>query len=151
MASLVDAIEAAEAHLMSLGFDASRLLGATGFTRIGALRDAVDALLTSDEAKRRFEIMARHVFARFKTLLMEPSAFAYAERHDNVEAIYKKLQERRDTADVTELLKERYKIVNESIRAQAPGKDHAEGLKGDLSQIDFAKLRDGFAGKESGK
>jgi type I restriction enzyme R subunit len=147
VAALVDAIEAAEKHLMSLGFDPSRLAGATGFTRIEELRDAVDALYTSDEAKRRFEIMARQVFIRFKALLMEPSAFAYAERHDNIEAIYKKLQEKRDTADVTELLKELYKIVNEAIRAQAPGKDHAEGLKVYLSQIDFAKLRDEFAGK----
>ena len=107
----------------------------------------MDALCTSDEAKRRFEIMARQVFIRFKALLMEPSAFAYAERHDNIEAIYKKLQEKRDTADVTELLKELHKSVNEAIRAQAPGEDHAEGLKVDLSQIDFAKLRNEFAGK----
>ncbi len=73
----------------------------------------------SDEAKRRFEIMARQVFIRFKALLMEPAAFAYAERHDNIEAIYKKLQERRDTADVTEVLKELHRIVNEAIRAAA--------------------------------
>jgi type I restriction enzyme R subunit len=59
------------------------------------------------------------VFTRFKALLMEPSAFAYAERHDNIEAIYKKLTERRDTADVTELLKELHRIVNEAIRTQA--------------------------------
>ena len=37
--------------------------------------------------------MAREVFSRFKALLMEPSAWAYAERHDNIEAIYKKLTE----------------------------------------------------------
>jgi type I restriction enzyme R subunit len=147
VAALAQAIEAAENHLKGLGFDASRLTGATGFTRIEALRDAVDALCTSDEAKRRFDIMARQVFIRFKALLMEPSAFAYAERHDNIEAIYKKLQEKRDTADVTELLKELHKIVNEAIRAQAPGEDHAEGLKVDLSQIDFTKLRNEFAGK----
>jgi type I restriction enzyme R subunit len=66
---------------------------------------------------------------------------------DNIEAVYKKLQERRDTADVTELLKELHKIVNEAIRAQAPGEDHAEGLTVDLSQIDFAKLRDEVARK----
>jgi len=78
---------------------------------------------------------------------MEPSALAYAERHDNLEAIYKKLQERRDTADVTELLKELHRIVNEAIRAQALGDDHAEGLTVDLSRIDFVKLRDEFAGK----
>ena len=107
----------------------------------------MDAVYTSDEAKRRFEILARQVFIRFKALLMEPTAFAYAERHDNIEAIYKKLTERRDTADVTELLKELHRIVNEAIRTQAPGDDQAEGLTFDLSQIDLEKLRDEFAKK----
>ena len=145
--ALIQAIEAAEDQLGGLGFDPSQLRGATGFSRIEALRDAVDALYTSDEAKRRFEIMARQVFTRFKALLMEPSAFAYAERHDNIEAIYKKLLEKRDTADVTEVLRELHRIVNEAIRARAPSGDHAEGLKVDLSQVDFAKLRDEFATK----
>ena len=99
--ALVEAIETAEQHLAGLGFDANRLVGAKGFPRIEALRDAVEALYTSDEAKRRFQIMARQVFTRFKALLIEPSAFAYAERHDNIEVIYKKLEERRDTSDVT--------------------------------------------------
>jgi type I restriction enzyme, R subunit len=145
--ALVQAIEAAENHLKQLGFEPRRLRGAKGFTRIQALRDAVDALYTSDEAKRRFEILARQVFIRFKALLMEPSAYAFAERHDNIETIYKKLEEKRDTADVTELLKELHKIVNEAIRTQQPGEDHAEGLTVDLSQIDFDKLRNEFAKK----
>jgi type I restriction enzyme R subunit len=147
IAAFLQAIEAAESHLLALGFDPVRLHGATGFARIEALRDAVDALYTSDDAKRRFEIMARQVFIRFKALLMEPSAFAYAERHDNIETIYKKLQEKRDTADVTEVLKVLHRIVNEAIRAAAPGEDHAAGLKVDLSRIDFGKLRDEFATK----
>ena len=147
VAALRQAIEAAEEHLTGLGFNPVRLRGATGFTRIQALGDAVDVLYTSDEAKRRFEIIARQVFIRFKALLMEPSALAYAERHDNIEAIYRKLEERRDTADVIEVLKELHKIVNEAIRAQEPGEDHAEGLTVDLSRIDFAKLRDEFAHK----
>ena len=50
VAALVQAIEAAESHLLGLGFDVCRLQGATGFDRIEALRDAVDALYTSDEA-----------------------------------------------------------------------------------------------------
>ncbi len=80
-----------------------------------------------DDAKRRFEILARQVFIRFKALLTEPTAYAYAERHDNIEAIYKKLTERRDTADVTALLKELHRIVNEAIRTQEPGEDQAKG------------------------
>ena len=145
--ALIEAIEATEAHLRGLGFDPATLAGSTGFARIKGLRDAVEAVYSSDEAKRRFEILARQVFVRFKALLMEPSAFAYAERHDNIEAIYKKLTERRDTADVTELLKELHRIVNEAIRTQAPGDDQAEGLTFDLSQIDMKKLRDEFAKK----
>jgi type I restriction enzyme R subunit len=147
VAALLQAIEAAEKHLLGLGYDANRLRGATGFDRIEALRDACDALYTTDEAKRRFEIMARQVFMRFKALLMEPSALVYAERHDNIEAIYKKLQDRRDTADVTDVLKELHRIVNEAIRAAAPGGDHVEGLTVDLSRIDFEKLRKEFERK----
>ena len=145
--ALRKAIEETEKHLSGLGFDPAALIGSTGFTRIRGLKDAVEAVYTSDEAKRRFEVLARQVFARFKALAMEPSAFAYAERHDNIETIYKKLTEQRDTADVTELLKELHRIVNEAIRTQSPGDDQAEGLTLDLSQIDMEKLRDEFAKK----
>ncbi len=146
--ALLAAIEETEAHLRGLGFDAGRLVGAKGFMRIQVLAEAVEAVYTSDESKRRFEIMARQVFIRFKGLLMEPSALLYAERHDNIEAIYKKLTERRDTADVTELLKELHRIVNEAIRAQtAVSETPPESKFYDLSNIDLEKLRDEFAGK----
>ena len=145
--ALIEAIEATEAHLRGLGFDPATLIGAKGFTRIKGLADAVEAVYSSDEAKRRFEILARQVFIRFKALLMEPTVFAYAERHDNIEAIYKKLTERRDMADVTELLKELHRIVNEAIRTQAAGGDQAAGLTFDLSKIDLERLRDEFAKK----
>jgi len=121
VSALIQAIEAAEKHLSSLGFEPGRLRGAKGFDLIEALREAVDALYASNKARRRFEIMARQVFIRFKALPMEPSAFAYAERHDNIEAICKKLTEKRDTADVTMVLKELHRIVNEAMRAAAPG------------------------------
>ena len=145
--ALIEAIEATEAHLRGLGFDPAALMGSTGFARIKGLKDAVEAVYSSDEAKRRFETLARQVFIRFKALLIEPTAYAYAERHDNIEAVYKKLTERRDTADVTSLLKELHRIVNEAIRTQAPGDDQAEGLTFDLSRIDMEKLRAEFSKK----
>ena len=86
------------------------------------------------------------MFVRFKALLMEPAAFTYTVRHDNIEAIYKKLKERRDTADVTALLKDapdRQRGDPHAGRAT----DHAEGLTIDLSQLDFEKLRDEFGKK----
>ncbi len=145
--ALIDVLDETEKHLRGLGFEPTRLIGARGFTKIQALADGVEAVYTSDESKRRFEILSRVVFTRFKALVMEPAAFAYAERHDNFEAIYKKLEERRDTADVTELLKELHRIVNEAIRAAATGDDQKDSKFFDLSQIDLEKLRDEFAKK----
>lgn len=147
VSALVQAIEAGENHLRGLGFEPNDLTGATGFTKTKLLRDAVDALYTSDESRRRFEIIARQVFERFKALLMEPSALPYAERHDNIEAIYKKIQERRDMSDVTEVLKELHRIVNQAIDANAPGGDQQASKVYDLSKIDFKILRDEFAKK----
>ena len=160
--ALVQVIEATEAYLLELGFDVGRLHGAKGFDRVEALADGVEAILDPgkkaksevknsgpDETRRRFEILARVVLIRFKALLMEPAAFLYAERHDNIEAIYKKLSERRDTADVTELLKELHRIVNLAIRTQ-PLDNIAEPLAPryfDLSQIDLERLKDEFAKK----
>jgi type I restriction enzyme, R subunit len=88
--ALKDAIEATEGHLRLLGFESNTLLGSKGFDRVRGLADAVNAVYTDDDSKRRFEIMARVVFNRFKALLVEPAANDYAERHDNIEAIYKK-------------------------------------------------------------
>jgi type I restriction enzyme R subunit len=145
--ALLVAIETTEQHLVGLGFDPKRLVGAKGFKRIQAIADAVDAVYGSDDDKRRFEILARLVFVRFKALLMEPSALAYAERHDNIEAIYKKLTERRDTADISDLLKQLHRIVNQAIEAQETlvADDEPETRLYDLSQIDLEKLRDEFA------
>jgi type I restriction enzyme R subunit len=149
--ALIEAIEATEAHLRSLKFEPKSLTGATGFAKIKALKDAVNAVYTSDTTKRRFEILARQVFIRFRALVTEPTAYAYAERHDNIEAIYKKLTERRDSADVTALLKELHRIVNEAIRTQDQGQDQAEGVTFDLSKIDLKKLKDEFAKKVNRK
>src|SRR5262245_16104234 len=69
VAALLAALEETERHLIGLGFDPATLIGAKGFARIQALADAADAVTESlDEGRRRFEILARQVFIRFKAL-----------------------------------------------------------------------------------
>ena len=145
--ALLEAIEETEAHLRNLGFNPARLIGAKGFIRTTAFADAVEAVYTSDEAQCRFKILVRQVFSRFKALVSEPATVVYAERHDNLEALYKKLTERCDTADVSELLKALHRIVNEAIRTQTYEQVSDEPKFYDLSQIDLEKLRDEFAKK----
>lgn len=143
--ALLEAVEATEHHLRGLGFDPAGLIGVTGFEKIAGIKDAVEAVYTTDDSKRRFEILARQVFVRFRALVTEPTVYQYAERHDNIEAIYKKLTERRDMADVTELLQSLHRIVNEAIRTREPGQDQAESVTFDLSRLDLDKLREEFA------
>ena len=170
VAGLDDAIAEAELFLRVRGFEANRLIGAKGWVRIAALADAVEAInapapappagdaapttpaagdktASADHSRQRFEILARAIFLRFKALVTEPTVHLYAERHDNIDTIYKKLTEKRDDADITDLLKALHRIVNEAIKADAPGADQAQGLTVDLSQIDLEKLRDEFARK----
>jgi type I restriction enzyme, R subunit len=49
--------------------DTTSRVRCSGFEHIEALRDATNVIYTSDETKRRFEILARLVFSRFKALL----------------------------------------------------------------------------------
>ena len=160
MAALDDAILEAETLLRVRGFEPNRLTGAKGWVRITALADAVEAIneasrhavgsdqpASADHSRQRFEILARAIFRRFKALVTEPTVQPYAERHDNIEAIYKKLCKKRDDADISDLLKVLQRIVNEAIKAAAPGEDQAQGLTVDLSRIDLEKLRDEFANK----
>ncbi len=127
--ALLEAIEATEAHLRGLGFDADAAASARrASTRIKALRDAVEAVYTTDEAKRRFEILARQVFIRFKALLMEPSGLALrraARQHrgDLQEADRAARHRRRDRAAArTAPHRQR------GHSTQAPGEDQAKGL-----------------------
>ena len=143
--ALIEAIKATEAHLRNRDFDPAALTNTKGFDRIREIRNGVEAVYRSDDAKLRFETLSRSVFSRFKALVAEPSAYAFAERHDNIEAIYKKLSERRDTADVTELLKALHRIVNQAISTEETGEDQTKALQLDLSDIDMEKLREEFA------
>ena len=161
VAALDDAIAEVESFLRARGFEPNRLIGAKGWVRIAALADAVEAINApapptpatgnqpagADHSRQRFEILARAIFLRFKALVTEPSVHLYAERHDNIEAIYKKLSERLDGADIADLMKALHRIVSEAIEANAPGEDQAQGLTVDLSRIDLEKLRDEFAKK----
>jgi type I restriction enzyme R subunit len=118
-----------EAHLRGSGFEPDRELDRREGVRphSASWRMRSRRSIPRDEAKRRFEILAREVFSRFKALLVEPSALTYAERHDNIEAIYKKLTERRDTADVSELLKELHRIVNRRSRRRRRARTRRRG------------------------
>ncbi len=125
--ALLEAIEATEAHLRGLGFDPAALIGAKGFARIEARRRGGRRLYDATRPSGGSRSWRGRCSSASRRCSWSRASFAYAERHDNIEAIYKKLTERRDTADVTELLKELHRIVNEAIRTQSAGRRPGRG------------------------
>jgi len=75
------------------------------------------------------------------------AAAPFAGRRDNLETILDKLGERRDHANLTDLIKALHRIVNEAVGTQGRGADQAEGLTVDISQLDFERLKQEFARK----
>jgi len=69
---------------------------------------------------------------------MEPSVFAFAERHDNIEAIIKADRAARHGRR-TELLKEMHRIVKRCDPHPFAWRRSSRGLTFDLSQIDSKK------------
>ena len=97
----------------------------------------------NDGTRKRFEIMAREVFRKFKACVNVSSIYDYRGTYDAINIIYKSLQGDRDKADISQIIKELHVIVGENINIEEMenGKD---GRLYDISAIDFEKLRQEF-------
>ena len=144
----VASIQACVDHLVSLGFTTfDELVASTGFEKILQYERAVEAVYTSDESKVKFEVLAREMFKKGKYLVGEAGIRPHVPRFNAIEAIYKKLQQNRDIADTSEIMKAVHDIVDSSIDIQRASEEpgtYRERIY-DISQIDFDLLRREFA------
>lgn len=142
--ALEEAIALTEEHLHTLGFELATITGSapSSFARIKAIEDGVDAVYTNDETKRRFEILAREVFTKFKSALMVDGVSGFVPRRDAIGIIYKRLQDNRDAADIADIMQSLHSIADASIdTASVVAESNAPY---DVSKIDFEKLRKEF-------
>jgi type I restriction enzyme R subunit len=154
LAAFVEAINQCEAHLKECGFELSKLVEAEGFGKLALLSkenesSAVNAVCKTDETRARFEVLAREVFKKRKALVGEPELTKpYMQRVYGIDAIYKKLQDNKEAADITAVMMGLRGVVSEAITHQPitrlPGAD--SGKVFDISHIDFDKLRKEFEG-----
>lgn len=64
---LEEALEATESFLQEdVNFDLQELINAEGLNKLAAMEKAVNAVYTNDETKRKFQIMAREIFNKYK-------------------------------------------------------------------------------------
>jgi type I restriction enzyme R subunit len=147
--SLNEAVSLVCDYLTKHDFDITRIVTETGFTRNASIIEAKEVINQNDESRKRFEIMARAVFKKFKACINVPGVNDYRDIRDAIDIVYKSLQADKEAVDITDIMRELHQIVDGSIVTQsiAEPKPNDERFY-DISKIDFERLRKEFAGYE---
>lgn len=143
LADLEEAIVAAEDFLSGRDFRLLDIIEKTGFERNKAIIDAKEAVNEKDESRKRFQIMAREVFKKFKACVNFRAVNAYRPRYAAIKVIYNSLDEDVKQADISDIMRALQGVVDESIEIQTDPAADGDRLY-DISKIDFEKLKREF-------
>lgn len=143
LADLEEAIEAAEAFLAGRDFRLLDIIEKSGFERNKAIIDAKEAVNENDESRKRFQIMAREVFKKFKACVNFRAVNAYRPRFAAIKVIYNSLDEDVKQADISDIMRALQGVVDESIEIHSDPAANGDRLY-DISKIDFEKLKREF-------
>ncbi|MDU1538605.1 MAG: type I restriction endonuclease subunit R [Paeniclostridium sordellii] len=149
---LVDAIRETKLHLGQLGFDINKLISINediGFEKIRLLSDAKEAIYSSEESKKKFEILARAVIKKYKACVFNENINKYTKDYEAINAIYKLIKGDKRNDDITHIIRDLHAIVDDAILTQEVRETDikASGLY-DISKIDFNRLKDEFKGSK---
>ncbi|HBO92699.1 MAG TPA: type I restriction endonuclease subunit R [Gammaproteobacteria bacterium] len=148
--SLNESISFVADFLRKHDFELSRIITETGFAKNAAIAQAKEIINQNDETRKRFEIMAREVFNKFKACINVPGVNGYRDMRDAINVLYKSLQADKEKADISDIMKELYEIVDGSIdtthKVKEPKPDGDRIY--DISKIDFERLRQEFSRSE---
>ncbi len=142
---LEEALEATETFLQDeVNFDLQKLIKAEGLYKLLAIEKGVDAVYTNDETKRKFQVLAREVFKKYKALQPDKALNQYAPRKNAVDVIYTAIEDNVVSADVSEIMRKIQGIVDESIQNMVaePSLNEEKIIK--LSSLNFELLEQYF-------
>ena len=142
LADLEESIEAVKAYLERHDFQLEDINEKTGFERNRAIVEAKEVVNQNDETRKRFEIMCREVFKKFKACLTIKGVHTYRHFYEAINIIYKRLQKDVEKADISDIIRELHKVIDESIETKIAKTD--DDRLYDISKIDFDRLRKEF-------
>ena len=113
---LEEALESTETFLLDeVDYNLSELINSNGLEKLAALEKGVNAVYTNDETKRKFQILAREVFKKYKALQPDKLLNQYSSHKNAIDVIYTAIEDNIESADVSEIMKKIQDVVDESI------------------------------------
>ncbi len=143
IADLAEAIALIKAFLKEKNVELDNINKFTGFERNKAINDTKEAVNQNDQTRKRFEIMCREVFKKFKACInIKPQVNDYRHDYDAINIVYKSLIDDRNSANITEIIRELHGIINDAVKVR--DNYEGDGYLYDISKIDFERLRQEF-------
>jgi type I restriction enzyme, R subunit len=138
-------IARARAHLLAHGYELQKLMDAQArdFEIATQLHKARDALSSTVEVKKTFEVMAQDVDERRLNLFPHECLARYGAQEAAIAAIYNLLLKRKPGPSVAAILLSLQTVVDTAMGMQPQAQTRAESY--DLSTIDFVRLQAEFA------
>ena len=147
---LEEALESTEMFLQDeVNFNLTELINAHGLEKLAAMEKGVNAVYTNDETKRKFQILAREVFKKYKALQPDKVLNEYAPRKNAIDVIYTAIEDNVESADVAEIMKKIQDVIDESIENLVAEPTHDTGKIIDLSGLNFELLEKYFLKSEN--
>jgi type I restriction enzyme R subunit len=141
---LEEALVATETFLKEeVDFDLQELIQSDGLHKLAAMDKGVNAVYTNDETKRKYQILAREVFKKYKALQPDKVLNEYAPRKNAIDVIYTAIEDNIESADVTDLMKKIQAVVDDSIENMVAEPSENPKII-DLSGLNFELLEQYF-------
>ena len=140
---IIEIISSIKLFLTEHGFSLEKLVNASDFEKVALIQDGADAVCTTTEIKKRFEIQARELFRKFKYIESKEVSKETVQYKNAISAIYDQLQEKRKHADNSALMSQISEIVSNHVSVTRVIHS-TDSKKFDISKIDFDRLRKEF-------
>lgn len=138
---LEEALEATESFLKDdVDFNLEELINAESLNKLAALEKGINAVYTNDETKRKFQVLAREVFKKYKALQPDKVLNLYAQRKNAIDVMYSTIESKVESADVSEIIRKIQDVVDDSVESIIADPEEVDGKKIDLSGLDFDLL-----------
>jgi type I restriction enzyme, R subunit len=143
LADLAEAVSYIETFLKDGGALLANIINNTSFQRNAAILAAKEAANVNDETRKRFEVMCREVFKKFKACINVDGVNTYLAAYHAINVVYKSLLKDREKADITDIIRRLHHVVDGAIDVQ-PDAQAEDQKPYDISKIDFDRLRKEF-------
>ncbi len=119
LADLAEAIAMVRSFLHDGGAPLDNVIRKEGFARNAAIVACKEVANENDETRKRFEVLCREVFKKFKACINARGVNAHRVDRDAIDVIYRRLQQDREQADISDIIRMLHEVVDAAIDVKA--------------------------------